>query len=83
MAHYLDFWGNERPKCPHCCADFDVWEGDNPMSLNYEDDGHTTFECASCQKEFVCVTSVHYKFATAVSDEAAYDEEWGPLEVDA
>lgn len=63
---------------PHCGTDFKVWTDDRPLSLNYEDDGHTTFDCSDCGKEFVCVTSVRYVFATAVSEEAASDGEWGP-----
>ena len=78
-----DYWRNEKPKCPHCGTDFDVWDGDRPLDLNYEDGGHTTFNCGSCSKNFVCVTEVHYKFSTAVSDEAADDEQWGPQEADA
>lgn len=83
VTHSIDYWGNKTPKCPHCDKDLDVWGGDNPNSLNYEDDGHTTFECASCSKEFVCVTHVGYTFSTAVSDEAADDDNWGPQEAEA
>ncbi len=81
MAHYLNYWGNDKPKCPHCAADFDVWGGDNPLSLSYEEDGQTTFDCEACGKPFVCVTSVQYKFHTAVSEDAANDQQWGPLEL--
>jgi hypothetical protein len=83
MPHPLEYWGNSLPKCPHCAADFQVWEGDNPLSLDYDDGGMTTFECGACNKEFVAVTKVEYTFATAVSEDAAYDDEWGPQEVDA
>ena len=80
MPHSLEYWGNKLPKCPHCAADLEVWEGDNPLRLNYDDGGTTTFECGSCGKEFVSVTRVEYTFSTAVSEEAASDEEWGPQE---
>lgn len=76
--NYINYWGNEKPKCPHCGEDFDVWDGDHAMSLSYEDSGQTTFECAGCRKDFVCVTMVQYRFHTAVSEEAADDERWGP-----
>lgn len=76
----IEYWGNEKPKCPHCGESFDVWEEDNPLNLNYEDGGSTTFQCGDCLKDFVCVTSVRYVFSTAVSEEAASDEEWGPQE---
>lgn len=76
----IDYWGNEKPKCPHCGEIFDVWHDDNPLNLSYEDDGRSTFECEACGKNFVCVTTVRYVFATAVSEEAADDEEWGPQE---
>lgn len=78
----IDYWGNKMPKCPHCGTDFPVWDYDNPLSLNYEDGGHTEFECRSCRKPFVCVTQVNYTFSTAVSDEAADDDNWGPQEAD-
>ena len=81
MAHdYIDYWGNSLPKCPHCGTDFQVWDGDNPHGLNYEDEGHTTLECDSCQKEFICVTQVKYTFSTAISEETADDGECGPRE---
>lgn len=79
----IDYEQNTKPKCPHCGTDFEVWEDDNPCGLNYEDGGHTTFECKSCNKDFVCVTHVRYTFSTAVSDDAASDDEWGPREADA
>lgn len=81
MPHSLDYWRNKLPKCPHCGTDFQVWEDDNPQALGYDDGDHTTFECASCGKEFVTVTTVEYVFSTAVSDEAASDEEWGPADL--
>lgn len=80
MPNEIDYWANDLPKCPHCGTDFQVWRGDNPISLNYEDGGKTTFECASCSKEFVCVTMVKYKFSTAPTEEAADDCEWGPAD---
>ena len=81
MAHYLNYWGNKLPKCPHCAVDFEVWDGDHPHTLNYDDGDKTTFECESCHKEFVCVTRAEYTFSTAVSEEAADDDEWGPQEL--
>ena len=79
MSHdSIDYWGNDRPKCPHCGTDFKVWGDDNPLLLNYQDGGKTDFECVSCRKEFVCVTMVKYAFSTAISEDAADDGEWGP-----
>lgn len=83
MTNALDYWHETKPRCPHCRERFDVWDGDNPLSLNYQDGGYTTFECTSCRKEFVCVTTVEYSFSTAVSEEAADDEEWGPQAAEA
>jgi len=80
MKCMIDYWNNDLPKCPHCDADFGVWSDDNPLSLNYEDGGKTDFECTSCGKGFVCVTAVRYKFSTAVSEEDADDDNWGPQE---
>lgn len=80
---YLDYWGNEKPKCPHCGTDFGVWENDNPLNLSYEDGGQTMFECGSCGKDFCCVTHVTYKFSTALDDDAADDERWGPAKANA
>ncbi|MGY4621999.1 transposase-like protein [Bradyrhizobium sp. USDA 4472] len=83
MKHSIDYWSNELPKCPHCDKDFQVWSYDHPVELNYEDGGRTMFECDSCGNEFACVTNVKYTFSTAVSDDAADDEEWGPQEATA
>lgn len=80
---YLDYWGNDKPKCPHCGADFDVSRGDNALNLSYEDGGQTMFACASCDKDFCCVTHIKYSFSTAVDDDAADDEQWGPRKADA
>lgn len=82
MPHALEYWHNAKPKCPHCSETFQVWEMDNPLSLSYEDGGKTTFECQSCGKEFVVVTHIEYNFSTAVSEEAADEEEWGPQPIE-
>jgi len=66
------------PRCPHCGEDFHVWDDDRPMSLNYEDGGHTEFRCDECEKDFICVTSINYVFSTAIDEEAADDDHWGP-----
>lgn len=65
-------------KCPHCGADFPVWDEDHPLNLKYEDGAQTTFECEKCSKEFICVTEVKYLFSTATTEERADDSEWGP-----
>lgn len=80
MRDQIHYWANRLPKCPHCDTDLQVWDFDNPLALNYEDGGKTDFDCPSCKKGFVCVTIVKYEFSTAVSEEAADDEEWGPLD---
>jgi len=79
----LDYWREPRPRCPHCGVPFEIWSGDNPLDLNYNDGGKTTLECGACEKEFVCVTVVEYSFSTAVSEEAADEEEWGPQQPEA
>lgn len=53
MPSHIDYWGNEKPKCPHCGEDFDVWGEDNPLNLSYEDGGHTTFKCFDCETYFL------------------------------
>jgi len=82
MKHSIEYYRNKMPKCPHCDTDFDVWADDHPHSLNYEDGGKTTFECAFCNKEFIAVTNIEYSFSTAVSEEMADDDEWGPQETE-
>ena len=83
MTDPIEYWRNDLPKCPHCGSKFEVWDHDHPMSLNYDDGGTTEFSCRSCHKDFVTVTHIEYKFSTAVSEEAASDEEWGPQEAEA
>ena len=78
MPSEIDFRFNKLPKCPHCSTDFAVWDRDNPLKLDYDDGGRTTFQCQSCFKNFVAVTHVEYRFSTAVSEEAVDDDEFGP-----
>ena len=78
MAHDIDYQLNKLPKCPHCGHDLPVWSDDNPVCLNYEDEGRTTWDCPKCEQTFVSVTRVEYRFDTAVSEEAADNDEWGP-----
>lgn len=80
MRSDINFRCNRLPKCPHCSNDFMVWDRDNPLSLDYSDGGRTTYKCQSCFKDFVVVTQVEYRFSTAVSAEAADEDEFGPQE---
>jgi hypothetical protein len=70
-----------RPRCPHCGEDFHVWDGDNPLALSYEDGGRTEFICDECNEVFTCVTTHRYVFSTAINEDAADDEQWGPQRV--
>jgi hypothetical protein len=76
----IDYFKNIIPLCPHCKAEFNVWDDDRQLSLNYDDGGKSEWECPKCNASFVVVTHVEYRFSTAVSDDAADDEEWGPAE---
>lgn len=70
----LDYWQQSHPKCPHCeqvqqeylevaqWLDGDVW----------------SIECEDCHKTFWVLTTTSIHFSSAVSEEAASDDEWGP-----
>ena len=51
------------------------------MLLQEINGGSSVWTC-DCGKDFVAVTTIHYTFSTAVSEEAASDEQWGPQEED-
>lgn len=80
MSYRPGYFMNDLPKCPFCGMSFPVWDEDNPLTLDYQDGGRTVFQCEYCAKSFVCVTNISYNFSTAVSEEMADDEEWGPQE---
>lgn len=76
----VDCWGNSNPVCPHCGETFDLGRHDRSMDVSYEDGGHSEWECDSCGKTFVSVTSVRYYYHTAINEECASDELWGHRE---
>ena len=65
-GHSMDFWGNSKPKCPHCGDDYDI--GENEAYHLYDDDESHDVECPACDKLFTVVTSVRYTFHTDEQD---------------
>lgn len=64
----IDFWGNDKPKCPHCGADFDI--ADNEAWYLYSEDGPHEVECPSCDREFQVHSIANWTFNTDEQDEA-------------
>ena len=82
MSEAYEYEYNTLPRCPHCGAyPKDLHDGD-PCDEMYDDGGVFEMTCRSCRKEYVAVTSTSYSYSTAVDDEAASDEKWGPQEVE-
>ncbi len=65
----IDFWGNDKPKCPHCGDDFDI--ADNEAWYLYSEDGPHDVECPSCDREFQVSSLASWTFST---DEQEYDD---------
>lgn len=61
-ADRIDFWGNDKPKCPHCGADFDI--ADNEAWYLYSEDGPHEVECPSCDLEFQISSIANWTFST-------------------
>ena len=57
----LDFWGRDKPKCPHCGYEYDINERE-AWSLYAE--GYHEIECPSCDLEYTVSVSVSYSFST-------------------
>lgn len=67
---FIEFWGNDYPKCPHCghvcnIEDMEAWhlyaEGDHEL------------ECPSCDGQFTVSVAAKYLFSTC--DQDALDDE--------
>lgn len=65
----LDFFANDKPKCPHCASDFDIAE--NGCWRLYEEGEHE-ITCGDCGEDFTVSTRVSYTFST---DNADTDED--------
>ena len=60
---WLEFAGNQQPKCPHCGSEFHIGENDAWHLYSSEDTTHTV-ECPSCECEFDVVSSAIWLFST-------------------
>lgn len=57
----LDFWRNNKPKCPHCGHHFDV-EANEAWGLY--DEGDHPAECPLCDLPFTVTTHITHSFST-------------------
>lgn len=79
MNSPYEYQYNPSPKCPHCGADYSPSDPDHGL---YQDDEYVDIVCPSCSKEFVCKVHIVFEYSTAVSEEAADDDAWGPRETE-
>lgn len=61
-ASSLQFFANNKPKCPHCGEDFDIAENE-AWRLYDENDTHEV-TCPSCEQDFSVRSSAHWVFST-------------------
>jgi hypothetical protein len=61
----LDFWGNAKPKCPHCGTDFDIAEHE---AWRLYEEGEHEVECYSCGLDYTVSTRVSFSFSTDTED---------------
>lgn len=62
-----EFWGNEKPKCPHCGEDFDIEE--NEAWRVYDESGSHDVECPACEHEFRINSHASWSFSTDEQDD--------------
>ena len=60
---------NKNPKCPHCGADFDVFE--NEAFYLYEDEAENTVECDACDLPFKVRSIATWTFSTDGQEDTA------------
>jgi hypothetical protein len=58
---------NKQPRCPHCGADFDIFE--NEAFYLYQDDGENEVTCEACDLPFTVRSVAHWSFSTEEQDE--------------
>jgi len=78
--HSFEFEHNSWPICPHCEADY---KPDDPDHGLYQEDECIDIRCPSCSKTYACQPSISFTYSTAVDQDAASNDEWGPQKADA
>jgi len=63
----FDFWGCDKPICPHCGDEFDIRE--NEAWYLYSENGHHDVDCPSCKEVFSVSSSASWTFSTDEQDE--------------
>jgi hypothetical protein len=68
---WLDFWGLNAPRCPHCGTEYDIAAND---AWRLYEEGEHEVECdgPNCGREFTVTVRVSYSFST---DEQPDEEE--------
>ena len=61
-----EFWGNDKPKCPHCGVSLDV--AANDMWGICEEGEHETW-CPECDQLFTVHTDVTFSYSTDEQDD--------------
>ena len=69
-GHFLDFWRNDEPKCPHCGADYHV--NDHEAWHLYEEGEHEV-ECHSCDLTYAVSTIITHSFSTDEQEDSHAD----------
>lgn len=65
----LDFWGNDKPKCPHCGHDCDIGKSEWWDLYSNDDESHEK-ECPRCELLFTIRTRTSYSFSTDDQEQA-------------
>lgn len=71
---------NETPVCPHCGDQWKLSKHDRALDVSYVEGGYTDCKCDGCGEPFVAVTEISYSYSTAIDEDHASDELWGPQE---
>lgn len=65
-GEYLEFFGLDKPKCPHCGDELDISESG---SYQLYEEGDHEITCEACDLDYTVSTRVSYTFSTDSQEE--------------
>jgi hypothetical protein len=60
---WMDYWGNDHPKCPHCDADYDISAHEH-WDLYDTNEGEHEIDCPLCDQQFTVKVCCAFTFNT-------------------
>lgn len=63
----ISFWGNSKPKCPHCGQQMNDYEEYDHIFAEYDHilaEGEHDMYCSHCELPFTCSVDVIWRYST-------------------